>query len=767
MTVPAPRPGETLLGATPTTATPSTGHRCPHGGHGTGPAATPAAAPRAWPPAGSEPVDIPELYDRLTARGMDYGPAFRLLHAAWRHGPEIYAEVPLDGPAPPATGLLMHPALLDAALHAASIPFLDRDDDATYLPFAWQGVRVHRPGATALRIRITPTDGDNLTLTATDTDDRPVLCARSLMVRPVSLEQLRGTGASGALLRPDWQPLADVPARPAADEPWAFLGTDHLGITGELKATGKSFENYSSFPALDTALRRGAPVPSVVLVSCADGGEDADEARAQAQRCLVLVQEWLTDDRLADSRLVFVTQQAQSCEPGESITSLAASVVWGLVRSSQTEQPGRFALVDIDEADGSRRALVSAVSALTGPDAAHAQLAVRRGSLLRLRLQRSRPDAATRPRRTERAHGTVVLTGGTGALGSVLARHLAERHRVSRLLLLSRSGPDTPAASRLVTELRELGAHATVTACDVADPEALGRALADLPPEHPPTTLIHAAGVTDDGAVGTMTPRRLARVMRPKIDAALALHQVAQTLPDDCELVLFSSVSGIVGGAGQANYAAANTFVDALALHRRSHGRHAVSLAWGLWDEAGMGERLAAADLKRMERAGLSALRVSDGLALFDAALGRDDAVLVPVQLHEPALRDHSPQIPDVLRDLCPPKRHDPARSARQTTPADADELRRTLAELPEADRTHALQQLIRTEVAEVLACTGPDAVAPDAEFSAIGFDSLTTVDLNRRLAALTGLRLPATLLFDYRTPAALAVHLLRLTQQD
>ncbi|MFE5300458.1 type I polyketide synthase [Streptomyces sp. NPDC056632] len=761
MTVLEPRPGDIVPSGTS-----ATGHRCAHPGHGTEPAdAAPTAAPRPWPPADSEPVDIPDLYERLTARGMDYGPAFRLLRAAWRHGTEVYAEVPLDAPAPPATGLLMHPALLDAALHAASIPFLDRDDDATYLPFAWRGVRVHRPGATALRIRITPTEGDDLALTATDTDDRPVLCARSLLVRPVSREQLRGNGASGVLLRPEWRPLAELPARPAADEPWAFLGTDHLGITGELKATGKPFEYYSSLPTMDTALRRGAPVPSVVLVSCADGTDDADDARAEAQRCLALVQEWLTDDRLADSRLVFVTQQAQSCEPGENITSLAASVVWGLVRSSQAEQPGRFALVDIDEADGSRRALVSAVSALTGPDAVHPQLAVRHGSLLRLRLQRSRPDDTARPRRTARAHGTVVLTGGTGALGSVLARHLVERHHVERLLLLSRSGPDAPAARRLVAELGALGAHATVAACDVADASALTQVLADLPAEHPVTTLIHAAGVTDDGAVGTLTPHRLARVMRPKVDAALALHQVCQTLPDTCELVLFSSVSGIVGGAGQANYAAANTFVDALAQHRRSQGLHAVSLAWGLWDEAGMGEQLAAADLKRMERAGISALRVSDGLALFDAALGRDDAVLVPVQLHEPALRDHSPQIPDVFRDLCPPRRHDPARPTRQTTRADATELRRTLAGLPEADRTEALQQLIRTEVAGVLALTGPDAVEPGAEFSAIGFDSLTTVDLNRRLAALTGLRLPATLLFDHRTPAALAAHLLRLTQ--
>ncbi|WP_406730797.1 type I polyketide synthase [Streptomyces sp. NBC_01794] len=765
MTVLDPRPSE----AAPSGAA-AAGHVCAPPGPGDAPtAAAPGAPaePQPWPPTGSEPVDIPDLYERLAARGMDYGPSFRLLSTAWRRGTEVFAEVPLDDSGLPATGMLMHPALLDAALHAASIPFLDRDGEDTYLPFAWRGVRVHRPGATALRIRIALTEGDSLSLTATDMDDRPVLCARSLMVRPVSREQLRGTGASGALLRPVWRPLAEVPARPAADEPWAFLGTDHLGVTGELKATGRSFENYSSLHTMDAALRRGAPVPSVVLVSCADGTDGVDAVRAEAQRCLALVQEWLTDDRLAGSRLVFITQGAQSCGPDEDIAGLAASVVWGLVRSSQAEQPGRFGLVDIDEADGSRRALLSAVSALTDPDTPYPQLAVRHGSLLQLRLQRSRPgDTGAPARRPTRTHGTVVMTGGTGALGTVLARHLAQRHGVGRLLLLNRSGPDAPAARRLVAELTELGAHTDVVACDVADADALDRVLNEVPAEHPVTMVIHAAGVTDDGAVGTMTPRRLDRVMRPKVDASLALHRVSRSLPD-CELILFSSVSGIVGGAGQANYAAANTFVDALAQHRRAAGLHAVSLAWGLWDEAGMGERLNAADLKRMERAGISALRVSDGLALFDAALARDDAVLVPIQLYEPALRDHSPQIPDVLRDLCPPRQEDRTRPTRRPDHVDPAELRRSVAELPEAERTGAVVQLIRTEVAGVLALPGPEAVQAGAEFSAIGFDSLTTVDLNRRLAALTGLRLPATLLFDYRTPADLAAHLLRLTSQD
>ncbi|MET8809315.1 type I polyketide synthase [Streptomyces sp. NPDC004546] len=764
MTVLDPRPSEAAPGGTA-----AAGHRCAHPGHGAEPAGAAPGAPAqppTWPPAGSEPVDVPDLYDRLTARGMEYGPAFRLLHAAWRRGTDVFAEIPQTDPAPPATGLLMHPALLDAALHAASIPFLDRDGDDTYLPFAWRGVRLHRPGATALRIHITQTEDDSLALTATDTDDNPVLCARSLMVRPVSREQLRSTTTSGTLLRPVWRPLPAVPARPAADAPWAFLGTDHLGITGELKAIGRSFENYASLHAMDTALRRGAPVPAVVLVSCADGTDTADDARAEAQRCLALVQEWLTDDRLTDSRLVFITQGAQACEPGEGIASLAATVVWGLVRSSQTEQPGRFALVDIDEADGSRRALVAAVSTLTDPDTPHSQLAVRHGNLLHPRLHRTRPDGTAPTPNPAGPHGTVVLTGGTGALGRVLAHHLVTRHDVRRLLLLSRSGPQAPAARSLVAELTELGARADVIACDVADADALTAVLADVPAEHPVTTLIHAAGVTDDGAVGTMTPRRLDRVMRPKVDAALALHQATASLPDDCRLVLFSSVSGILGGAGQTNYAAANTFVDALAQHRRAAGLHAVSLAWGLWDEAGMGERLAAADLKRMERAGISALRVADGLALFDAALARDDAVLVPVQLHEPALRDHSPQLPDVFRDLCPPKPDHPRPTGR-TARTDPAELRRSLLALAEHERTDAVEQLIRTEVAGVLALTGPEAVDPAVEFSAIGFDSLTTVDLNRRLAALTGLRLPATLLFDHRTPAALAAHLLRLTQQD
>jgi NADP-dependent 3-hydroxy acid dehydrogenase YdfG/acyl carrier protein len=728
--------------------------------------------PDTWPPPGSEVVDVEDLYARLADRGMTYGPSFRLLRAAWRRGDEVFAEVAIDDAQVSAERMTVHPALLDAALHAASIPFLERGGDHAWLPFAWQGVRVHATGVSAMRIRIGSDGDDSSTVSLSAADHAPVLCARSLMVRPISREQLRGSTATGSLLRPVWAPVAEVPSRSVTGETWALLGTDHLGAAEAAAAAGHPLEHYASLHALDAALRRGATAPSVVLV-CSGRGSGAQtgaaaavDVRAEALRGLIMVQEWLSDERLESTRLVFVTEGAQVASQGDGPVSLAAAAVWGLVRSSQAEQPGRFGLLDMDVVAGAGRALVTAVTALTDPDAPLPQLAVRDKVLLQLRAQRVRADEApaSAPHRID-PDSTVVMTGGTGALGRVLARHLVKAHGVRHLRLLSRSGPSARGAAELVAELAELGAATQVSACDVADPVALARVLADIDIDHPVRTIVHAAGVTDDGAVGTLTPRRVDRVFRAKVDAALALHEASLGLPG-CDLILFSSVSGQVGGAGQANYAAANTFVDALASYRQAAGQRAISLAWGLWDEAGMGEKLAAADLARMERAAISALRVSDGLALFDAALGRPEAVLIPIQLHDPALRAHSPQIPDLLRDLCPPRSPDQTSPSQRDVAADPALLRRTLAELAEDERKVALEQLIRMEVAQVLALPGADDVDPSAEFSSIGFDSLTTVDLNRRLAAMTGLRLPATLLFDHRTPAVLTGHLCRLFDQ-
>ncbi|MQY09704.1 type I polyketide synthase [Actinomadura macrotermitis] len=716
--------------------------------------------PASWPPAGVQEIDTADLYSRLDARGFAYGPAFRGLRAAWRGGDDIYAEVDL-ATAQPATGpsYVMHPALFDSALHAALAPVLDRED-GVFLPFILRDVRVHAPAARSLRVRLSATGEDTLSLSATDESGAAVASIGSLALHRVDTRELTATGQSSRLLRLAWKRCRLSPAG-ADGGRWAHLGTDHLGLTGALKAAGRQMGAYSSLHALDAGLRGGDPAPDVFIVSCTDeGGESGAGAavRTAVQRALVLVQEMAADDRLAGSRLVVVTRGAVAAAQDEGCPDLAGAAVWGLIRSAQTEYPGRFALIDVDDEESSEQAVLAAVA--TGEP----QLAVRRGALLRPRLTRGRPAARNAERAAGRWNpdGTVMITGGTGALGALIARHLVRRRGVRHLLLLSRKGPAAQGAAELVEELTALGAEVRVAAGDAADLADLGRAVAGLPAAHPLTAVVHSAGVVADCTLAALTPRRLQQVLRPKVDAVLALHELTKDLPD-CDLVLFSSVSGLFGGAGQANYAAANAFLDAMAHRRRALGLRAVSLAWGLWESGdGMGGGLGSADLQRISRLGLAAMTAEEGLALLDASIARPEALLVPVKLDDAALREGGPSLPALLLDLVP----DSAAGRRSDAGRDdAEALRELLARLPDEEREQAVVAFVCAQAAVVLGHQGAEAVDPEQELAAVGFDSLTNLELIRRLASATGLRLPATLAFDHPTPLQLGRHLRRLLQ--
>jgi thioesterase domain-containing protein/NAD(P)-dependent dehydrogenase (short-subunit alcohol dehydrogenase family)/acyl carrier protein len=344
--------------------------------------------------------------------------------------------------------------------------------------------------------------------------------------------------------------------------------------------------------------------------------------------------------------------------------------------------------------------------------------------------------------------GVVLITGGTGGLGALFAKHLARRHGVKRLLLVSRRGPDAPGAEGLVGELDGLGAQAQVVACDVADRDQLAGLLGSL--EHPLTAVVHAAGVLDDGVIESLTPDQVERVMRPKLDAALHLHE----LTADAELsafVLFSSVAALIGSPGQGNYAAANACLDALAAGRRAAGLPASSLAWGLWaDATGMTGELGEAELARLERIGVGALSAELGLELFDQAQQLDAALLVPVRLDLGALRSQARagMLPALLRGLV----RAPARGVEAET---GGSLAQRLAGVPRSDWERVARELVQAQVAAVLGHTSADAVDPDRDFRELGFDSLAAVELRNRLAQATGLRLPTTLVFDHPTSAA------------
>ncbi|WP_241265905.1 SDR family NAD(P)-dependent oxidoreductase [Streptomyces boncukensis] len=369
--------------------------------------------------------------------------------------------------------------------------------------------------------------------------------------------------------------------------------------------------------------------------------------------------------------------------------------------------------------------------------------------------------ALTMPSRPD-PDGTVLVTGGTGALGALLARHLVTAHGVRHLLLTSRRGPEAPGAGELVAELAELGARATVAACDVADRDALARLLAEVPGEHPLTAVFHTAGVLDDGVFGALTPERMATVLGPKADAAWHLHELTREL-DLAAFVLFSSAAGVLDGVGQGNYAAANVFLDALARHRRAQGLPAQSLAWGLWAGSGMGGALGETDLRRMEQQGAAALTAEQGLALLDAAGRLDESTVVPVPLNlgARAARDGLPPLYHGLVRPAPARRAAAAGSGAAGRAESGQSLPERLAAAAADQREPMLLELVREQAAAVIGHSGAGEIEADRAFRDLGFDSLTTIELRNRLAGATGLRLSATLVFDHPDPQTLARHLL------
>ncbi|MCI0386792.1 SDR family NAD(P)-dependent oxidoreductase [Streptomyces sp. CNQ085] len=350
--------------------------------------------------------------------------------------------------------------------------------------------------------------------------------------------------------------------------------------------------------------------------------------------------------------------------------------------------------------------------------------------------------------------GTVLITGGTGGLGALLARHLVERHGVRDLLLLSRRGPEAPGAAELRAALAESGARVDVVACDVSDRDQLAAVLDGVPL----SAVVHTAGVLDDGILTALTGERLAHVLAAKTDAARHLHELSAGHTLDA-FVLYSSVAGVIGSAGQAAYAAANAALDALATARRAQGLPAVSLAWGMWEtEAGMGGTLSRAELARMRRQGFPALPGDEALALLDAALRVNEPVAVPVALRPAALAEHADNLAGPLRDLVLTTRR---RRAAGDASGTAGNLTERLAALTAPEQDQLLLDLVRTQVAAVLGHSSPTSVEPTRAFKDLGFDSLTAVDLRNRIGAATALTLPATLVFDHPTPEDL-VRLLR-----
>ncbi len=694
-----------------------------------------------WPPAGAVAVEVAGLYERLAGQGYGYGPVFQGLRAAWRRGAEVFAEVVLPEQAhAEAARFGIHPALLDAALHAQLLTAEPDGQDSEcrpLLPFSWGEVTLHAAGASALRACISPAGPDAVSLAVADAAGGPVASVASLVVRPASAAQLDG-GVRDWLLTLAWNKFP----QPAADDiDVAVAGPDVSHVLRDLAPA------YPDLEALTRATAAGAAAPDMVVhfVPPVHGDDIAAIARSVTNDLLTWVQAWLSDTGLAASRLAVVTSGAVATGAGGPV-DLGAAPCWGLVRAAEAENPGRFVLVDIDSHDSSARRLRAALAS------GEPEIAVREGRLLVPRLTAASAAVSDGGAGWDPA-GTVLITGGTGGLGAVLARHLVTQHGVRRLLLTSRRG--AAGASGLKDALSELGAEATIVSCDAADRAAVAKLLAGIPAEHPLVAVVHAAGVADNGLVGSLTPDRVHAVMRPKADGAWHLHELTKDRPL-AAFVLFSSVAGLVLGAGQANYAAANAFLDALAAHRRAAGLPAVSMAFGAW-AGGMTRQLGEAGLRRLNRLGMPALSLADGLALFDLGLGACDPLVVPVKLNIPVLRTRTDEVPAVLRGLV---RVRPARALAVGQADGRDQLPQRLAALSEADRDELLLGVVSEHVAAVLGHSSAAAVEPARAFQEMGFDSLAAIELRNRLATATGLSLPATVVFDQPTPTTMARYL-------
>ncbi|MGC2374531.1 MAG: SDR family NAD(P)-dependent oxidoreductase, partial [Solirubrobacteraceae bacterium] len=1047
-----------------------------------------------WPPAGAQAVGVDDLYEDLAAQGLRYGPTFQGVQAVWRRGEELFAEValpPLD--VAQQDGFIVHPALLDAALHclasdsryAGSHAGAQASDEQIALPFAWKGVRLSGGGASSLRVRLAPVDRESVSLVGLDTDNNVVVSVQSLVLRPISAEQLatlRESGSDGddSMFCVDWVELP-TPQSSLAVSP-LLLGRYASGVSDRLGAAGVEFRSCVALAALEELVSEGGDV-QVVLVDGTQaqpsvGGEPASDlavaVHSGVNRTLELMQEWLEHEPPAECRLALVTCGAVAVDTHETVEDLVGCAVWGLVRAAQSENPGRFVLVDLDDEQDSWRVLGRAL-AIDEPQLTIRGGAVRAARLVTVqssgvlglptvdssqwRLDLGEPgtlesltlvagageDVALEPgqvrvqvraaglnfrdvlvaldmypnratiggegagvvlevgsgvedlapgdrvmgllqgafastavtdrrllvripegwsfgcaasipiafctayhglvdlgclRRGERvlihaaaggvgiaalqlarqigaevfatagpakrhvleAHGlddahiassrtldfkdrflrasegqgvdvvldclarefvdasleltaaggrfvemgktdirdtrevrernpaisyrafdlqeagperiqemlldllelfragelepspianwnmrrapqafrfmsqarhigknvlrlpptidprgTALITGGTGQLGAVVARHLVVEHGVEHLLLASRRGEAAPGSSELLAQLSELGAQARAIACDVSDREDVRQLLASIPAKHPLDVVVHAAGVLDDGLLGSLTRERVDRVLAAKVDGAWHLHELTEGL-ELSTFALFSSIAGTLGSGGQSSYAAANAFLDGLAVHRGARGLAATSIAWGLWEQdGGMSGHLADADLARLARAGVVALSEEHGVALFDRALQSGEASVLAARLEPAALRAQADvgELSPLLSGLLGAR----SRRARGRAQRGSSQLRLTAME--RSEREHAAIELVRSHTASVLGHATAERVQMRLTFKELGFDSLAAVELRNRLTRATGLRLSSTLIFDYPTPTELVGHIL------
>lgn len=714
-----------------------------------------------------EPFALPQealresthIVDKLRAVEVDWGARWWWLRGSTRiderrHIGRLGAppDVP-DNDAPLPGGLIDNTfafALIDGP----------SDDDTPQLPFTierviWSGRKVP-PVWVRHGMRDEPDARREYTvadLTLHDAENGWVASIEGVTTRRAPVERFLPDQACRDLYAVKWSDVAIGTTRRSVRPSVAVIGELPASLREKIAASA-NMDLYEDWAELNARSAQGRQFPDIVLACCVatqtaatdDAANDASlvtRAHNACGRMLSIVQGWLASADASASRLVVMTRHAISTDTAEDVADLEHAPLWGMLRSVQAEHPDRrISLLDVDNDASSHSRFVDVL------DCGKAQIALRRGTLFEPSLM-SAPAAQLSSRSSLDPNGTVVLTGGTGALGMLLAEHLVRKHQCRHLLLLSRQGQRAEGAEYWRRKLERAGATITIAACEVERRESLVEALSLIADDHPLIGVIHLAGVVDDGPVDALNAARLERVLKPKLDGAWHLHDLTRHL-DLAFFVMYSSLAGVIGTAGQANYAAANSFLDALSQHRRAQGMRALSLAWGPWAQSGMAAKLNVADQARLRRRGIALLTPAEGFAAFDAALGRDDTLLVAARMRASGVR-HSDAANSSLDSV-----HDangPSSAARMNTPAP---LRVQLANLPAAQREHAQLDFIRSVVADVLGLEGPETVDPERALRELGLDSLMALEIRNRLNRACELSLPATLLFECPTCVAL-----------
>ncbi|MCF1594635.1 KR domain-containing protein [Streptomyces muensis] len=636
---------------------------------------------------------------------------------------------------PDAARYGLHPVLLEESVRDALGP---APAGSTRFAERWEGVRVHTTGATVVRVLTEPGEADSLSLRLLDTTGQPVLTVDRLTFRDVPDDRfVPSDGRALPLYTMAWQPLTPPPST-ASPEGWAVVDSqdpkDPQGTEGMEGTASIDALRFPDVPALAAAMRDGAPVRHL-LVEFAETGS----TRRLIGQALTLVQEWLAEPLLADTRLVVLTRGAVAVD-AEGVDDPEAAAVWGLLRSAQTEAPERIVLLDTDGAPVPDTVLAGLAAS------GEPQAALRSGTLLVPRLERVEQDTEDTAPSPWASHGTVLVTGAGGALADVIARHLVAEHGVRHLLLLDDRADGTWPGPELLADLHASGADVTALACDTADHAALRAALTAIPEHRPLTAVVHTAALPDEIALSELTPGRLQSMLRSTADTAWQLHELTREL-DLSAFVLCTSGAGAIGGAGRAGDSATAAYLDGLARHRTALGLPATSLALGPWDQA-------ASTGSPSTRLPLRELTARDGTDAFDAALRSDRPALVAVRLDGAALRAGA-GLPAVLSSLVRTPGRARAAGAGSGTPA------LSLAGLTVQERHQTVLDLVRAESAAVLGHADAGAVAADRAFQELGFDSMTVVELRNRITARTGIALSATLAFDHPSPAALTEYLL------